>query len=77
MDYSKFNESFLNHIDDDLKQSILKNIADLYNVTKKDVYIELTSDPAEHIIEYISGSLRSKVWHALNNFSLNEVYTNE
>ena len=53
------NKGFLDSTDSKVKDEILDNIAKDYGITKPEAYEEVTGDEAEHLLDYIKGSMRA------------------
>lgn len=54
-----FNKRFLDLINSKTRNMILENIANHYGISKKEAYIEVTTIDAEHLLDYVTGPLRS------------------
>jgi hypothetical protein len=62
---AKFNKAFLNFTDAATRAAILQNIASNYGITKEEVYEELTSDDAEHLLDYLTDPFRWVIIRAM------------
>lgn len=58
------NLKFLNETDPETKDQVLSAIAKHYGITKKQAWDEVTVDPAEHLLDYLTGHIRT-VTHLL------------
>lgn len=56
------NIAFLNAIDPEIKNDILESIAKHYQITIDEAYEEVSSDEAEHLIEYMTGAKRTATY---------------
>ena len=52
------NAQFLSMIDDAARTRILANIACYYGITETAALAEVTSDDAEHLLDYVTGEVR-------------------
>lgn len=52
-------ERFLSRVDAATKSAILSNIAKHYGITPNEAYEEITSEDAEHLLDYVTGPERS------------------
>jgi len=55
------NKTFLDKTDERTRNEILDSIAKHYGITKQQAYDEVTDADAEHLLEYLTGSVRSAV----------------
>jgi len=55
------NKTFLDKTDERTRNQILDSIASHYGITKQEAYDEVTATDAEHLLEYLTGSVRSAV----------------
>lgn len=53
------NQQFLSVVGSDTRSSILKAIADHYNITPSEAYDEVTDVNAEHLLDYLEEPARS------------------
>jgi hypothetical protein len=59
MSNAQINASFLAKTDAKVKTEILANIAAHYGITVQEAYEEVTSDEAEHLLDYVTGPART------------------
>ena len=52
---------FLASVTPETKNDILDNIAKHYGITREQAYAEVTDDEAEHLLDYVTGPMRSGV----------------
>jgi hypothetical protein len=52
-------QCFFASIDVKTKNTILQNIATTYAITQAEVLEEITHDAAEHLLDYLTGSIRT------------------
>jgi len=52
-------KSFLASTDAETRKEILLNIANRYRITSKQALAEVTDDDADHLLDYITGSVRT------------------
>ena len=57
MSNSTINTSFLTATDIKTRAEILKNIAEHYGITTAEAYEEVTDKEAEHLLDYVTGSV--------------------
>lgn len=50
---------FLQVVDPKTKQDILRHIAVEYQISTDEAYTEVTDQEADHLLDYLSGSLRT------------------
>jgi hypothetical protein len=55
---SQINKAFLTATDSKTKDSILTAIAKHYGISKEDAFSEIIDDEAEHLLDYLTGSIR-------------------
>ena len=53
--------NFLNEISGSLQTTIVRNIAEHYGISESDAREEITAEYAEHLLDYITGNLRSSI----------------
>lgn len=53
------NKTFLDSIAPETKRDILANIADTYGITHTQAYAEVTDEDAEHLLDYVTGPIRT------------------
>lgn len=53
------NAQFLSVIDGQTRSAILQSIADDYGITPDQVFVEITDEKAEHLLEYLVEPMRS------------------
>lgn len=53
------NKIFLGTVAPEIKRDILQNIAEHYDITTAQAYEEVTDEDAEHLLEYVTGPLRT------------------
>jgi hypothetical protein len=65
MNKGVLNENFLNSIDKEFKNTILKNVSNHYKIDTNEAYLELIDDDAENILEYLTNDVRviSKIYY--------------
>jgi hypothetical protein len=61
MTASQKNAIFLSATDVTTRRDVLSNIARHYGITADDALAEVTDPDAEHLLEYLTGSVRSAV----------------
>jgi len=55
------NKAFLEVTDKKTKEAVLSAIADHYGISEKEVIEEVTTEGAEHLLDYLVGEVRSAV----------------
>lgn len=53
------NKTFLDTVAPETKRDILQNIAEHYGITPAQAYEEVTDEDAEHLLDYVTGPLRT------------------
>lgn len=61
MTASQKNAAFLAATDAATRRDVLNSIAQHYGITTEDAYEEVTDPEAEHLLDYLTGSVRSAV----------------
>ena len=59
MTNSEINKNFLAVLNINTKTEILNAVATHYGITVNEAYDELVDDEAEHILDYLTGNVRS------------------
>ena len=59
MSNAQINKSFLESTDGKTKNEILAAIANHYGISKSDAFEEVTDCEAEHLLDYLVGSIRT------------------
>ena len=59
MSNSTININFLTATDIKTRTEILKNIAEHYGITTAEAYKEVIDEEAEHLLDYVTGSVRT------------------
>ena len=59
MNNAQINRRFLVATDAATKAEILSNIAKHYGITSAEAYAEVTSNEAEHLLDYVTGPQRA------------------
>ena len=59
MSNSTINTNFLAATDSRTKTEILANIAENYRISNTEAYEEVTHEEAEHLLDYVTGSVRT------------------
>jgi hypothetical protein len=58
MTNAQINRTFLSAVNSQSMASILNNIAQHYGITQQEALAEVTSDEAEHLLDYVTGPER-------------------
>ena len=67
---SKKNETFLKLVDSETKNQILKSISTHYGCSKEEALEEVTSDEAEHLLDYLTGNIRTATYVLMQKYKL-------
>lgn len=67
MNNAQVNTEFLESIDTRTKVAILKNIAKHYGISPLEAYVDVTSEGAEHLTDYITGPDRFEISFLMNH----------
>lgn len=59
MNNGQINRSFLESVDEKTKVGILNAIAKHYGISPEDAFEEVVFEDAEHLLDYLTGSIRS------------------
>lgn len=70
MTASQKNAAFLAATDAATRRDVLNSIAQHYGITAEDAYEEVTDPEAEHLLDYLTGSVRSAVSVLMQRHSL-------
>lgn len=58
---AQINAKFLTVTDASTKQAVLVNIAKHYGISQQEAFDEVTSEGAEHLLDYITGPERAAI----------------
>lgn len=61
MSSAQINREFLSEIDAKTKADVLENIAKHYGITSAEAYEEVTAEEAEHLLDFVTGPVRTAV----------------
>jgi len=64
------NQIFLSVIDKKTKEEIIDSIANNYGISKTEAIDEVTSEESEHLLDYLSGPIRSAVSLLFKRYAL-------
>lgn len=70
MNNGQINKLFLESTDSETKNEVLSAIAKHYGISTSDVMDEVTDDEAEHLCDYLTGSIRSAVYVLMQRHNL-------
>ena len=59
MSNAQMNKAFFAVIDAKTKTEVLLNISEHYGISKLEALEEVTSDDAEHLLDYVTGPMRA------------------
>ena len=62
---------FLSIIDSKTKKAILENVANHYGISESEALAEITDEEAEHLLDYLTGSIRAATSLLMKRHNLN------
>jgi hypothetical protein len=65
------NSLFLSAIDSETKNAILENVANHYGISKFEALEEITDEESEHLLDYLTGSIRTATSLLMKRHNLN------
>lgn len=70
MDNSSINRQFLNSLDSESRLEVLSNISSHYGLSVEEAFDEVTGEDAEHLLDYLTGSLREDAQSLMSRHGL-------
>lgn len=70
MDNSSINRQFLNSLDSESRLEVLSNISSHYGLSVEEAFEEVTGEDAEHLLDYLTGSLREDAQSLMSRHGL-------
>lgn len=64
------NKKYLEFVIKEVKDTILKDIADHYGITSEEAYEEVTDEDAEYLYEYVVADYRGRMYNQMTNLGL-------
>lgn len=70
MTSNQINQAFLNATDSKTKNEIIASIANHYGITEGEAMAEVTNEEAEHLLDYLTGNIRTATSLLMKRHSL-------
>lgn len=71
MDTGTKTKKFLDATDAKTRNDVLANVAENYGISKESAFSEITDPEAEHLLDYVTGPVRTATSLLMNRHGLN------